>query len=53
MDKNEDLLIDLKPVFMVYILPDASVGLADCISIVVSIFKVWTHLTTMLRCGFL
>ena len=52
MDNNNSVLIDFASVFMLYtLIPIGSVGLDDCISIVISVFKKSTHLTTFeVRC---
>ena len=48
LNNNNDVLADFYPFFSPYILPHTSVALSDCISIVLSVFNILTHLTTVL-----
>ena len=48
MDSNNDVMKDLEPVFMIYTLPYATVGLTDRLLLVILVLKVLTYLTTIL-----
>ena len=48
---NNAVLTDSYPFFSLDILPHTSAGLTSCISIVFSVWNIFTHLTTMLPVG--
>ena len=49
LDNNNGVLADFYSFFSRYPLLHTSVGLTSCISIVFSVWKTLTHMTTMLR----
>ena len=51
MDNNNAVLTDFWAYFSLFTLPHTSVSLTSCISIIFSVLKILTHLTTMLRVG--
>ena len=51
LDNNNDILTDFWQFFSLHTSPHTSVGLSGCISIVISVLNILTHLTTVLHVG--
>ena len=51
LDNNNDVFTDFHLFFLLYTLPHTSVGLTSCISDVLSVLNILTHLTNVLPFG--